>query len=228
MSKNCIISFANKKGRYVQNLARLSESLRDNFDGDFLGFVGEQSIGAPLHTDCPYGFKIYAFKAALKAGYEKILYVDSSCFAIKNVQPCFDEIENDGFFFQNSGHTANTWMNDRTLDYFKISREEAREIPLVGNAGMLGLDFSKELPNIYFERWEKAMLDGMFVGKWDNNDKSESQSDECKGFRHDMLGSLILHDLGVINLMKQGDQWLQYSGIFDDTANDTIIWKAQG
>ena len=228
MSKNCIISFANKKGRYVQNLARLSESLRNNFDGDFLGFVGEQSIGAPLHTDCPYGFKIYAFKAALKAGYEKILYVDSSCFAIKNVQPCFDEIEKDSFFFQNSGHTANTWMNDRTLDYFKISREEAREIPLVGNAGMLGLDFSKELPNIYFERWEKAMLDGMFVGKWDNNDKSESKSDECKGFRHDMLGSLILHDLGVINLMKQGDQWLQYSGIFDDTANDTIIWKAQG
>jgi hypothetical protein len=228
MNKNCIVSFANQRGRYVQNMARLSESLRNNFDGDFLGFIGESSIGAPPHEICPYGFKIHAFRSAQKAGYNKVLYVDSSCFAIKNVQPCFDEIEKDGFFFQYSGHTANEWMNDRTLNYYGITREDAREIPLIGNAGMLGLDFSKELPNTFFNRWEKAMQDGMFVGKWDNKDFTESSSEECKGFRHDMQNAIILNDLGVLHFMKKGDEWLQYSGLYDETSNQTIIWKAQG
>src|SRR6188768_2277864 len=98
-SKCCVVSFSNSKGNYVKAMERLHESLRNNFSGTFLGFIGEKAIGAPLHSEIPYGFKIYAIKAALAAGFTKILYVDSSCFAIKNIEPCFEELEQTGFLF---------------------------------------------------------------------------------------------------------------------------------
>lgn len=228
MNKNCIISFANSTRYYINGLARLNESLRVNFDGDFLGFIGEASLGCEPHEINPYSFKIYAFKKAIEAGYKNILWLDSSCFAIKNVQPCFDEIEENGFLFQDSGHWASTWINDFSLNYLGITREEAREIRLIGNAGLLGLNFSMGKPVEFFKKWEDAMLAGCFKGRWDNKDKTESQSDECLGARHDMISGVILHQMGLSHLMKGGEELLQYAGLYDEVLNDSIIWKAQG
>jgi hypothetical protein len=229
MNKNAVISFASKKGNYVKSLNRLSESLRNNSEGiDFLAWIGEAALGAPLHSENMYAFKIHAFNVAKASGYDQILWVDSSCFAIKNVQPCFDEIERDGFLFQDSGYFASEYINDKALDYFGVTREQAREIKLIGNAGMMGLNFEMELPNVFFDKWEQAMIDKIFIGEWHNNDKTESQSDECKGHRHDLVNGIILHQMGLSHLMKRGDEWLQYAGVFDETLNDTIIWKAQG
>lgn len=229
MSDNCIISFANSKGNYVAGLARLSQSLRNNFDGRFLAFVGEESIGAPMHQNNPYAFKVYAFKKALEAGFKKILYLDSSCFAIKNVQPCFDEIEKDGFLMQDAGHLCGNWCNDYCLSYHGVSRDEAMEMKMIGNAGMLGLNFDMELPNLFFKKWEQSMIDGCFLGKWNNNEKTESQDERCLGARHDMSNSsLIINKMNLFHLAKPGDTWLQYAGPYDETGNETIIFKAQG
>lgn len=230
MNENCIISFANdnRQRNYIKSLARLSESLRYNFDGDFLSWIGENTLGAPPHHENPYAFKVYAFRKAKDMGYKRVLWLDSSAFAIKNVQPCFDEIEETGFLFQDAGFFASQYINDKALFYFGLTREEAREIRLIGNAGMLGLNFEMELPNSFLYQWEEAMLAGIFKGKWDNLNKTESESEECLGHRHDMISGIILHKLGVAHLMKPGTDWLQYGGVFAPVANDTIIFKAQG
>lgn len=227
--KNCIVSFANSKGNYVKALSRLHESLRNNFDGDFLGFINESSIGSPLHSENPYAFKVYAIMKAIDAGYRKILYVDSSCFAVANVSPAFDEISNNGFLFQFAGHYAGEWTNDYTLSYFGVKRDDAMSMPMIGNAGMLGLNFDMEEPNEFFKRWKVAMENGCFKGRWNNNDKTESQDERCKGARHDMSSSsIILNLMGKIMIAKNGDEFLQYAGVFDKTLNDSIIFKAQG
>lgn len=230
MKENCIISFANdnRQRNYIKSLARLSESLRYNFDGDFLSWIGEDTLGAPPHSQNPYAFKIYAFKKAKEIGFKRVLWVDSACFAIKNVQPCFDEIEKEGFLFQDAGWFASQYINDKALNYFGITREEAREIRLIGNAGMFGLNFEEELPNLFFEKWEQSMEDGMFIGKWNNKEKTESESEECLGHRHDLVNGIILHQMGLSHLMKDRDKWLQYAGPYDEVLNETIIWKAQG
>lgn len=216
MEGNCIISFANSRGNYVKALERLNESLRNNLNGNFIGFIGEDSIGAPAHTDNPYAFKVYAFKKAIQAGYKKILWLDSSVFAIKKVQPIFDEIEKDGFIFQKAGHKAGTWTNDFTLNYFGVTRDETMKMEMIGNAGFLGLNFDMPAPNEFFKKWEAAMNAGCFKGSWDNH-------------RHDMsCSSIIVNQMGIISLAKHGDQWLQYAGVFDETLNNTIILKAQG
>jgi len=229
MNKNCIISFANSKNKYIQNLSRLGESLRNNFSYDFLGFIGEKSLGAPLHSEVPYGFKIYAFKKALEAGFKNILYLDSSCFAIKNVDCCFDEIEDIGIICQLAGHYVGTWTNDFTLKYWGLKRDETMEMQMIGNAGMLGINFESQIGKKFFSLWEKSMSEGCFNGKWVNTDNSESEDERCKGHRHDMSNSsIIINQMGIIHIAKGGEEYLQYAGIFDETLNDTIIFKAQG
>ena len=225
--KKCIISFANSRGNYVKSLARLSESLRNNFDGDFLAFVGEQSIGAPLHSENPYAFKIYAWYEAIRRGYTHILWLDSSCFAIKNTKPIFDKIDQQGYIMQEAGHLAGTWTNDNALAYFGISRDQAMKMPCYGNAGFLGLKINSEIPNHFFTTWAHSMDAGMFKGDWTNEDHSQSSDERCKGHRHDMsCGSIIANDLGM--KYESGQRWLQYGGVFDEVLNDSIIIKAQG
>lgn len=227
--KNCIVSFANQKNRYLQNLSRLGDSLLNNFDGNFLGFIGEASCGADPHEDVPYGFKVHAIKQAIEVGYRKILWLDSSCFAIKNVQSIFDRIEETGFAFQDAGHWLGEWANDFTLDYFGISRDEAMEMRMIGNAGFLGLDFDNDTARQFFVLWEQSMINGCFQGKWNNNDKTESKDERCRGARHDMsASSAIVHNMGLFHLAYGGEEVLQYAGLFDEVLNDTILLKAQG
>lgn len=231
--KKCVVSFANSKGSYLKNLHRLGESLSNftnpNFDGDFLGFVGESTCGAEPHEIVPYGFKIHAIKRAIEAGYQQILWLDSSVFAIKNIQPIFDRITETGFAFQDAGHWLGEWANDFTLEYFGISRDDAMALRMIGNAGFLGLDFTKEEPVEFFRRWHLSMQAGCFQGKWNNNDKTESQDERCRGARHDMsASSAIIHNMGLFHLAYGGEEVLQYAGPYDQTLNDSIILKAQG
>lgn len=209
-----IICLANGKGNYIKGMARLAESLRNNFDGDFLGYTHESQIDAPLHLENPYAFKVYAFERAFSLGYTEVLWLDASCFAIKNVQPIFDVIRDEGYIMQEAGHYVGNWCNDETLKYFNISRELANKMLMYGNAGFLGLNRTDITASAFFHQWGHAMTDGMFKGSWDNH-------------RHDMTcGSIVANRLGM--KYKKGDEWLQYAGLYDETANDTIIFKAQG
>lgn len=227
--RNCIVSFANSNGYYVDRLARLSNSLRDNFDGDFLGFIGEKSINAPLHSEVPYGFKIKAIERALDAGYRKILWLDSSVFAVANVKKIFDDIEKNGIVFQDAGHYLGNWANDYTLSYFEMNRNYAMGLKMIGNAGFLGIDHSSTIGDSFFYQWKASMINGCFKGEWGNDKKTESEDGRCSGHRHDMsCSSAIVHKMGIFNLAYSGEEVLQYAGIYDKVLNDTIILKAQG
>lgn len=228
-AKKCIVSFANKNGNYIKGLVRLGESLRNNFNGEFIGFINEYSLGCPPHSVMPYGFKIYAIQKAIDAGFDQVLWLDSSCYAIKKIQPIFDIIEQEGFIFQEAGHMLGTWTNDVTLKHFGISRDEAMKIRMIGNAGFLGLNMRNAQAKQFFIRWKQAYQEGVFSGSWSNNNNTESKDERCKGHRHDMsCSSALVHVMGLDHLIKSGNEYLQYAGVFDETANDKIYIKAQG
>lgn len=227
--KKAIVSFANSRGNYVKGLARLSQSLRDNFDGDFISYIHERSLSVPPHDKSNYAFKIAAMDKCVEMGYQYIIWLDASCFAIANVEPLFDFIKKDGILMQDSGHKLGTWTNDRTLDYFGITRDEAMEMPMFGNAGLLGVDLENQIGNEFYKRYAQSQYDGMFNGQWTNDAFSESDDERCKGHRHDnSCGSAIANLMGLTHLYKSGNEVLQYAGVFDKTLNDTIIIKAQG
>lgn len=221
MPEYCIISFANNRGNYIQGLSRLAASLSDKFSGAFLGYVDESSVGAPYHflngkPHNPYAFKVYCFRKALKAGYRKILYLDSSVFAVRNVQPAFDIIDRDGYLMQEAGHYLKNWINDDALQYFGISRSALDGVIMYGNAGLLGLDFNTEIARTFFEKWEKSMQAGMFKGSWDDH-------------RHDMAcGSMIAWLMYMDKKYVKGDQLLEYAHWDAPIKNDSIVFKAAG
>lgn len=231
MNKSCVVSFANMNGRYIQNLARLGESLRNNSeDIDFIGYIGERSIGAESHFLNPYNFKIHCFNKAIDAGYQNILYLDSSVFAIKPINSLFEIMKYRGMIYQLAGHLSGNWASDRVLEYFEIDRNEAMSYPMIGNAGMLGINTNNIDANTFLDDWSKSMESGMFKGAWNNNDKTESMDERCFGSRHDMIcSSIILNQMGLIENAIAVDEVLQYGGLFSPpTLNDTIILKAEG
>lgn len=195
-------------------MERLRRSLIGKFDGDFIGFDGEETIGAPPHLENPYAFKIYAIEKAIEMGYKQILWLDSSCFAIKDLYPIFSEIKRNGYIMQEAGHLVGNWCNDLTLDWFGITRSQALTMPCYGNAGFLGLNFETEIANRFFNWWEEAMEAGCFKGGWDDH-------------RHDLTcGSIIANKLKM--KYKSGNEWLEYASPGSEPKNDTIIIQAAG
>ena len=216
-------------GRYEVGQKRLIETIREhgNFDGDVLTWVGEDKVGARLHHVSPYGFKVFAFFEALRQGYEQILWVDASVYCIADVTPVFDHIDKHGYIMQEAGHMVGTWTNDKTLKHFALTRDQAMQMPMYGNAGFLGLNFNDQRALEFLERWAAAERADMFKGQWHNKANTESLDKRCEGHRHDMCcGSIIAHRLGME--FQKGDEWLQYKSPTETPMNDTIIFGAQG
>lgn len=226
-NKQCIVTFANRQNNYVRALSRMVDSIRYNWGGGFMAFTSEESIGAPLHSENPYAFKLYAIQKALDAGYTEILWLDSSCYTIQPIQPIFDHIAEHGYIMQDAGHFVGVWTNDKVLKYFDLSRDEAMNMRMYGNAGFLGLNFEDQTAVDFFCAWKQTMEDGMFRGAWTNADHSESKDDRCRGHRHDMsCGSIIANRMQMS--LQSSQEWLQYAGPYDKILNDKIYLKAEG
>lgn len=215
-------------GNYIVGQNRLRQTLSGFYDGDLLFFTEESQFNSPTHKENPYAFKTYAFQHAINLGYKKILWLDASIYAIKDITPVWDMIENKGYIMQEAGWNCGQWSNDRSLEYFGIEREYAMKMPMYGNAGLLGLNIEKELPKIFFERWHKASQDGIFKGAWNNSNNSESNDIRCLGHRHDMsTGSIIANLLGMEYI--RSTEIMEYgSAPFQKPMNDSIVLKAYG
>lgn len=221
-----IINFAS--GRYLKGQQRLDESLlKVGFDGTFLSWTQEASIGSPIHKDNPYAFKIYAFEQALRAGYTKILWVDASIWAVKPLDPIWDALDEHGYMKQYAGHLCGTWSSDKQLEYFGVTRDEAMKLEMYGNGGFLALDFDVTIAAEFFKRWKQAMLDGMFIGSWNNDNNCESADPRCKGMRHDMsAGSLIANELKMFAYPE--NTLMAYVGGDYNEPPETAVMYAQG
>ena len=226
MSKNCIINFAS--GRYIKGQDRLMQSLLDvGFDGDLLTWTAEHQIGAPIHKDNPYAFKIYCFDEAIRQGYTKILWVDAYIWAVKDIKPIWDSVSERGYMKQEAGHLCSTWSSDTQLEYFGITRDEAEKFLMHGNDGFFALDFDVPIAVEFFKRWKQTMLDGQFKGPWHNDNNCVSSDPRCKGTRHDMIcGSIISNQLKMFAFPQ--DLLMAYVGEQYGEPPDTVVMMAQG
>ncbi len=207
----CIVNYSTPN--YSNGQKRLEESLKGKTDADFIGFNSLEELGSPSHLDNPYAFKVYAIEKALQKGYTQILWLDSSAYAIKNVEVIFNLIRRNGHFMEEAGHPASHWSNDKSLDYFSLTREEAANIPLY-SAGFTGLNFNNATTQKFFQLWKKSMLDGIFRGDWSNH-------------RHDLTcASIIAHKLGM-KYQKCG-KYFQYAAPHEQPRNNTVVFFAQG
>jgi hypothetical protein len=188
MTSRCVVNLSTE--RYWPGQFRLVESLRNNTDADVLTFRHEYEVGAYLHSVSNYGFKPLSIEAAYKAGYRQILWLDASMNVIGDLEPIFQIIEHDGYFFQDSGWSNARWTNYNAYRYFGHKDGEML------SSGVLGLNFDNSTAMEFFTRWMKAMKDGVFNGCWSDH-------------RHDQTcASLIAYDLGM--KLQQANTYFVY------------------
>lgn len=149
---------------YPKGTKRLKESLIENgWTGDML-IDTDYPANSPSHETNPYAFKVYQAEKALSLGYTKIFWMDCSIISSPRPDDIIDIMNNHFCYFVKNGASVGQETNDKTLEYFKISRDEAMELPQVCS-GFFGLDFSHPLAKEIFEKWKHACINGCFRGK---------------------------------------------------------------
>lgn len=204
--KKCVVSFADKTGSYQKKLLRLEESLKGNFDGDFLGFTDYMEIGSPKHSEIPYAFKPYAIQKALDLGYQSILWCDSPIYAKQSIEPVFGHIENKGsLYFDNIGYSLGDYTNDKTLSHFAITREESFKIKMI-MACCMGIHHGHL--SLFYKY--KSLANELYTGEWDNDDLTESKDRRVKGHRHDQSVMSALIYKHKVDILKGQDTFFAY------------------
>lgn len=198
---DCLVSFADNAGDYKKKLIRLEQSLKGKFKGDFVAWTNYKDIDCEPHQVIPYKFKAYAIGKAIELGYDRILWCDSPIVAIKDIQPVFDHIEKHGYiFFDNIGHSLGKWTNDKCLEYFGVTREEALDIQMIMASCMgfkIGHPVTDEFLNGYI-----TLANELYPGSWADH-------------RHDQtVASFLIHGLGM-TIQKGQDSYFAYKAHYD-------------
>lgn len=185
---------------YPKGQERLKASLlQHGFKGDFISWTGEYPPGSPTHDVLPYGFKSYAFQHVAKLGYKTILWLDSSCWAVRSLEPLFDEIESVGHVLSYEGWQAGEWLNDRALANLGVTRDEALKAPLAGGMFM-GVCLEHQRSSRWLDRFVEICQDGTTLQGTSHRNVGGSVSSDprCLGHVADQaVASVIAHQLGM-------------------------------
>jgi len=196
--KRCVVNYITRNAWHPFGQERLNKSLkRVNFGGDILLF-DDKNFSCPSHHIIPYAFKFYAIKAAIERGYEQVLWVDASFWAIQPIDELFVLIEKEGVVVQNSGYVLGQWSSDASLKYLGVGREEAFNM-MMYSGGLIGLNLKSSIGKDFFKAmFKEAIIGRAFKGSWINRKQEVSKDIRVKGHRHDMVvGTVIMKRLGI-------------------------------
>jgi hypothetical protein len=178
-----IVSYAD--GVYAPFLHRLTSSVRRQSPGiPVFTFSDFSELGSPTHAENPYAFKVYAIDKVRSMGYRYVLWCDSILQLQKPIEPLLPEITARGVYLAKDGWACGTWANDRALQAFGVSRDQAMNITSIW-ACFMAFDFAVPKAHEFFARWKEACDAGLFRGLHYDVHKTESQDPRCRGHRHD-------------------------------------------
>lgn len=156
---------------YKRGQERLIESLRyHGFRYDILAFQDWPNM--KYNCECGYNIKAAAFEEALKQGYERILWLDSSVWAINKVEPLFDYIDQTGWYFYSNGFTVRQTADDNALNYFGMSSDYAAQTPDLSSS-MFGLHMGNPKAQKFLGKWLKSAYDGLWSTSRQHNGGSK-------------------------------------------------------
>lgn len=190
------VSFSS--GRYLGQERGLVASVHKYCPAaDVFVFHTVEEIGSPSHDISPYSFKVHSIEKVRHFGYEVIIWCDSVIRVNKPIEPLLPIVSSLGVYLAEDGWKSGQWANDKALEYFHLTRDEAMQIETI-YACIMMFDFRNPITDQFFQRWKEASYCGIFRGNWSNKEKTESQDERCLGHRHDQTcADLIAHQLGI-------------------------------
>lgn len=212
-SKCIVVNYATPE--YEKGQQRLKESILQYGSEISCMCLNEGNYCVTKHSENPYAFKIESIEHAKFMGFNQILWLDASVYAVKNISPVFKWLKASGIFMEDSGHYVGDWCNDFTLDYFGVTRTKALMMPMFA-AGYIGLDFTNPRSLDFFKQWKRSMIDGCFKGSWTDH-------------RHDMsAGSIIAWQMGISYLYSRAGKYFSYVGEGYKDPSETSVFHLQG
>jgi hypothetical protein len=194
-SNVCFVNFSS--GVYIEAQQDLITSIKKFSQYDILTFSKFEEIGSPSHQDSPYEFKLFAIKKAKELGYEIVIWVDASMRLIKSIEPLIPKVKEVGIYLQQDIWAVGQWANDKALEYFGVSRDDAMKISNAYACIMI-FDFTNNISSVFLDKLFECASAGLFRGQWHNKDKTESQDERCLGHRHDQTCvELLANKLGI-------------------------------
>lgn len=198
LEKVCFVSYAD--GSYIKIQEMLLKSIKKIHPHvKVFSFHSIQEIHpeCPPHAVAPYGFKVYGVEYARKQGYDIVICLDSPNRLVKPIDEWIPKIQEVGVYLQRDGWKCAEWANDKCLNYFGVSRDEAMTLDNC-YACILAFDFRHPITDVFFQQWKEACKAGMFYGLGKNDKKTESQDPRCLGHRYDQTcAELIAYKLGI-------------------------------
>ena len=174
-------------GRYLAMQDRMQKAARELGEKRISHWRGCLPPGAPSHKDVPYAFKAHALKHALWIGCDTLLWVDASILPVRSLEPLWDRIESQGYWF-----SENLPFGRQDLPCWKIDRETAFKIPqVIGTAFGLNLKDlrARALLNEFLLLAEEKTA---FQGPWTNEAHQASQDPRVLDHRHDQTVLSVL------------------------------------
>ncbi len=190
----CVVSVATGP-HYVANQDRLAGQLRGV---SFLHWRGHLPEGSPDHTASPYQFKIHAIEDAIKNGQATILWCDSSVVILKPLDPLWELIEKQGYWFsRNYSYNNGQFCSDEALAIMSTNREQAYKVPHCV-ASTFGLDMNSKIARVFLAAWKNWAQEGAFKGDRGNLSGADDPR-AYQGHRNDQaVASQIIADLGMV------------------------------
>ena len=214
--KTVIVSFSCRgRENYNKGTLRLIDSCKAcNYEGDYMfqqvdgethehngvaikqgSYPQPKMFHCNTHQEVPYMFKLGMIQLAREAGYEKIVWVDSSVCLAKPPAELLEAAKEIGVVsFDCLGHPLWNWITDAALEKLQITEEELKTMPQI-MAGCLVFDFSNPVAVEVFEEWLKHAQDGVsFID-------GTSNREGFRAHRHDQaVLSAILNKRGIKSL----------------------------
>lgn len=206
---------------YKKGQERLLNSLvHHGFRHDVLAFSDFPNDHYP--KDCGYNIKASAIHQARELGYDVILWLDSSVWAIRAIEPLFDYIVNHGWYFHTNGFDLGQTMDNDGLKYFGLTREQAYKMPDL-TSSMFGL----HLGNPKAEHFLKDWLETARLGMWKTSRfPTPNHPPDFVGDRQDQSCATALMHKWQMDMIPRG--------VYSDIANnngkysDTCIFVMRG
>lgn len=179
--KHCISSWASTgRENYNRALLNLIRSCKDtNWDGGYVmgsldGYVDEY-LGVPIalgnypksqayqlsnnHAEIPYGFKPEQIQVAREAGYDMVIWADSTIRLLKHPIDLMGEARKRGVVaFENLGHPLHKYISDVAVNRSGLTPDELMAAPNI-MACCLIFDFSQQIAIDVLDRWMELRAD---------------------------------------------------------------------
>jgi hypothetical protein len=189
------VSFANTP--FYQTLQRGFVQSVHRFGYDVYSFSRFEEIGSPEHSVSPYEFKLHAIRTVYMKGYNIVIWCDSPIRLVRTIESWLPEITRRGVYLQADTHPLGSWANDRALNHFELTRDEAMKLKTV-YACVMAFDFRNPVTKDFLYRMKACAEKGLFRGKWKNDQLTESQDPRCEGHRHDQTcAELVARQMGI-------------------------------